>query len=211
MKSYARFLAIISINKGFHWDILLRKYDTSHYLFYYTFVKEAAIYRTFVRRMRKNVRYCFDENHDERACCRNWKSHFHLLFAVVLRNWAGPLFLPWVCGTCNQPKHFGWRGKSYVNKHSNGYTMHKDGNNFRKLWMTTAGNLSVEIRYQKLKVNFNYCFRHGIFQNQVYNFFCIISWVVLYSSFIVRFVCFSSQNFLSFECFWKIRFLLYRF
>ena len=77
--------------------------------------------------------------------------------------------------------------------------------------MTTAGNLSVEIRYQKLKVNFNYCFRHGIFQNQVYNFFCIISWVVSHSSFIVRFVCFSSQNFLSFECLWKIRFLLYRF
>ena len=51
-----------------------------------------------------------------------------------------------------------------------------------KLWVTTAGNLSVEIRYQKLKVNFNYCFRHGIFQNQVYNFFCIISWVVLHSS-----------------------------
>ena len=45
--------------------------------------------------------------------------------------------------------------------------MHEDGNNFHKLWMTTAGNLSVEIRYQKLKVNFNYCFRHGIFQNQV--------------------------------------------
>ena len=77
--------------------------------------------------------------------------------------------------------------------------------------MTTAGNLSIEIRYQKLKVNFNYCFRHGIFQNQVYNFFDIISWVVSYCSFIVRFVCFSSQNFLSFECLWKIRFLLYRF
>ena len=37
--------------------------------------------------------------------------------------------------------------------------------------MTTARNLSVEIRYHKLKVNFNYCFKHGIFQNQVYNFF----------------------------------------
>ena len=77
--------------------------------------------------------------------------------------------------------------------------------------MTTAGNLSIEIRYQKLKVNFNYCFRHGIFQNQVYNFFDIISWVVSYCSFIVRFVCFSSQNFLSLGCLWKIRFLLYRF
>ena len=55
--------------------------------------------------------------------------------------------------------------------------MHEDGNNFHKLWMTTAGNLSVEICYQKLKVNFNYCFRHDIFQNQVYNFFCIISWL----------------------------------
>ena len=72
--------------------------------------------------------------------------------------------------------------------------------------MTTAENLSVEIRYQKLKVNFNYCFSHGIFQNQVYNFFCIISWVVSHNSFIVRFVCFSSQNFLSFECLRKIRF-----
>ena len=49
--------------------------------------------------------------------------------------------------------------------------MHEDGSNFHKLSMTTAGNLSIEIRYQKLKVNFNYCFRHGIFQNQVYNFF----------------------------------------
>ena len=25
---------------------------------------------------------------------------------------------------------FGWRGKSYVNKHSDGYKMHEDGNNF---------------------------------------------------------------------------------
>ena len=89
--------------------------------------------------------------------------------------------------------------------------MHEDGNNFHKLWMTTTGNMRVEVRYQKLKLNFNYCFRHAIFQNQVYNFFCIISWVVSHSSFIVRFVCFSSQNFLSFECLWKIRFLLYRF
>ena len=77
--------------------------------------------------------------------------------------------------------------------------------------MATAGNLSVEIRYQKLKVNFNYCFKHGIFQNQVYNFFCTISWVVSYNSFIVRFVCFSSQNSFSFECLSKIQFLLYRF
>ena len=55
--------------------------------------------------------------------------------------------------------------------------MHEDGNNFHKLWMTTEGNLGVEICYQKLKVNFNHCFRHGIFQNQVYSFFCIISWM----------------------------------
>ena len=48
--------------------------------------------------------------------------------------------------------------------------MHEDGSSFHKLWMTTAGNLSVEIRYEKLKVNFNYCLRHGIFQNQVYIF-----------------------------------------
>ena len=51
--------------------------------------------------------------------------------------------------------------------------MHEDGNNFYKLWMTTAGNLSVEIRYQKLKVNSNHSFRHGNFQNQVYNFFVL--------------------------------------
>ena len=37
--------------------------------------------------------------------------------------------------------------------------------------MTTSRNLSIEIRYQKLKVNFNYCFKHTIFQNQVYDFF----------------------------------------
>ena len=36
--------------------------------------------------------------------------------------------------------------------------------------MTTAGNLIEEIRYRKLKINFNYCFRHSIFQNQVYIF-----------------------------------------
>ena len=51
--------------------------------------------------------------------------------------------------------------------------MHEDGNNFHKLWMTTAGNLSVGIRYEKLKGNINYCFRHEIFQNQVYNFFVL--------------------------------------
>ena len=39
--------------------------------------------------------------------------------------------------------------------------------------MTTAGNLSVQIRYQKLWVNFNYCFKQGIFQNQAYNFFVL--------------------------------------
>ena len=39
--------------------------------------------------------------------------------------------------------------------------------------MTTAGNLSVESRCQKLKVNFKFCFRHCIFQNQVYNFFLL--------------------------------------
>ena len=49
--------------------------------------------------------------------------------------------------------------------------MRMDGNNFGKFWMTTARNLSAEIRYQKLKVNANYSFRHGNFQNQVYNFF----------------------------------------
>ena len=32
-------------------------------------------------------------------------------------------------------------------------------------------------------------------------FFCIISWVISCSSFIVRFVCFSSQNFWWFGCF----------
>ena len=56
--------------------------------------------------------------------------------------------------------------------------------------MTTAGNLSIEICYQKLKVNSNYCFWHSNFQNQVYTFFCIISWVVLYSSVIARFAGF---------------------
>ena len=78
----------------------------------------------------------------------------------------------------------------------NGYTMHENGNNFHKLLITTAGNRSVENCYQKLKVNFNYCFRHGIFQNQVYNFFCIISWVVSHSSFIF----FSSRFFNSKIC-----------
>ena len=39
--------------------------------------------------------------------------------------------------------------------------------------MTTARNLSVEIRYKKLKVNFNYCFRYGIFQYQVFFFFVV--------------------------------------
>ena len=87
--------------------------------------------------------------------------------------------------------------------------MEKIFTNFETL--TTAGNLSVEICYQKLKVNFSFCFKHSVFQNQVYNFLCTISWVVSYSTFIVRFVCFSSQNSLSFECLWKIRFLLYRF
>ena len=69
-----------------------------------------------------------------------------------------------------------------------------------------AGNLSIEICYRKLKVNFSYCFRGGIFQNQVYNLFCIISWIVSYSTFIVRFVYFSFQNYLSFDfCFKDFR------
>ena len=51
--------------------------------------------------------------------------------------------------------------------------MHENGTTFHKLWITTTGNLRVEIRYQQLKVNFNYCFSHGIFQNQVYKFFVL--------------------------------------
>ena len=39
--------------------------------------------------------------------------------------------------------------------------------------MKIAGNLIVGISYQKLRVNFNFCFRHVIFQNQVYNFFVL--------------------------------------
>ena len=61
----------------------------------------------------------------------------------------------------------------------------------------------------KVNVNFNYYFRH--FPESSFQFFCIISWVVSYSSCIVRFACFSSQNFMSFEFLWKIRFLLYWF
>ena len=30
-----------------------------------------AIYRTFVRRVRKDVTYCFDKNHDECTWCQN--------------------------------------------------------------------------------------------------------------------------------------------
>ena len=62
--------------------------------------------------------------------------------------------------------------------------MYENGNNFHNVWMKTAGNLRIEIRYPKLKVNFSYCFGHRIFQNQVYKFFGIISWVVLYCRFI---------------------------
>ena len=32
---------------------------------------KTAIYGTFVQRMRQDVRYCFDKNHDERAWYRN--------------------------------------------------------------------------------------------------------------------------------------------
>ena len=35
------------------------------------------------------------------AWCWNKNTLFDLLFAVVVRNWAGPLFLPWVCRTCS--------------------------------------------------------------------------------------------------------------
>ena len=71
---------------------------------------------------------------------------------------------------CMTHAQIDWRGKTYVNKYNNGYTMQKDGSNFQNLWMTTARNLSVEICHKKLKVNFSYCFRHSIFHNQVYNF-----------------------------------------
>ena len=48
--------------------------------------------------------------------------------------------------------------------------MHQDGINLYKLWMESAQNLSVEILYQKLKVNFIYRFKHNIHQNQTYIF-----------------------------------------
>ena len=32
---------------------------------------KTAIYRTFVRRVRKDVTYCFDKNHDECTWCQN--------------------------------------------------------------------------------------------------------------------------------------------
>ena len=47
--------------------------------------KLCSIDGTFVRRMRKDVRYYFGKNHDERWC-RNQNSLFDLLFAVVVRN-----------------------------------------------------------------------------------------------------------------------------
>ena len=75
--------------------------------------------------------------------------------------------------------------------------MHEGENNFHKLWMTTAENLSVEIRYQNLNINFNYCFRHAIFQNQVYKFFVLFPGSFRTAVLSVRFVCFSSQSSLS--------------
>ena len=40
--------------------------------------------------------------------------------------------------------------------------------------MTTAGNLSVEIRYQKLRITFNFCFKQGTFsESSLYNAFFI--------------------------------------
>ena len=54
--------------------------------------------------------------------------------------------------------------------------MDEDGNSFHKLLMTTAGNLSAETRYQKLRVNFIYCFKHSIFQNSSLKF--IISYTL---------------------------------
>ena len=65
-------------------------------------------------------------------------------------------------------------------------------------------NQNILVDVGKLKVNFNYCNSRIKFTK----FFGNISWVVSYYSFIVRFVCFSSQNFLSFEHLWKIRFFL---
>ena len=98
--------------------------------------------------------------------------YLQLLYEIEM----GHYFCPEFAGLT---KTFWLMGENYVNKHSNGYMMHEDGNNFCKLWMTTAGNLRVAIRYEKLKVNFIYCFSHGIFQNQVYNFFVLFRSAVL--------------------------------
>ena len=105
------------------------------------------------------------------ACYQNQLTLCNLLFAVVDQNWAGPTFLSFICRTSKNEKHFGWRETTYVNKHGTGCTMQKDGNSFHTLSITTAGNLSVvEMRYGKLKVNFNHCFKHNICQNQFYKF-----------------------------------------
>lgn len=96
------------------------------------------------------------------------------LLSPILIQKAWPLFLSWVCGTCNLLKPFGWLEEIYENKHSIGYTMDKGENNFPTLFMAIAGNLIVEARYQNLEVNFNHCFKYNICQNQVYKFICFI-------------------------------------
>ena len=48
--------------------IHIHKY-TCKYIYIYIYISRSfktAIYGTFVRRMRKDVRYCFDKNHEER-------------------------------------------------------------------------------------------------------------------------------------------------
>ena len=81
--------------------------------------------------------------------------------------------------------------------------MHEDENGFHKLWMTTAENLSIEIPYQKLKLYFNYCFRHEIFQNQLYKF--LVLFPVSFRSAVLL------SEFLVIQMFVKIRCVLYRF
>ena len=150
----------------------------------------------YVRRMRKDVRYCFDNKIMTSAVVEIRIAFLICYLQSLYEIELGHYFCPEFVGHVTNQNNLVDAGK-LMQTNTNGYTMHEDGNNFPKLWMTTAENLSVEIRYQKLKVIIALSMAFSRIKFTI--FFCTIFWVVSYSSFIVRF-CFSSQNSFSFEC-----------
>ena len=85
------------------------------------------------------------------------------------------------------------------------YIRKRFGTGLAKEWTARSFKTAIYVTFvQRMRKDVRYYFESSLqfFLNQMIQSLCTA---------VLRFFCFSSQNFLSLECLWKIRFLLYIF